>query len=96
MLITVTGRHVTVSDEVRQHAENKAGKLPRYYDRIQAIDIVLGHESEQFSAEMIVRADGGGPFIAKEIGPDTFVLIDQLVERLERQLTKHKEQRRSH
>ena len=96
MQIVVTGRHVEVPDDVREYVENKAAKLLRFYDRIHEIEVVLDHESEQFSAEMIVRAGNKHTFVASETGPDTFVLIDQITEKLERQLTKHKEKNREH
>ena len=95
MQIRVTGRHVEVTDEVRDYVTDKASKLPRYYDRIHEIEVVLDHESEQFTAEMIVRADRKNTFIASETGPDTFALVDLIVEKIERQLTKHKEKKRN-
>jgi len=94
--IVVTGRHVEVTDDVREYVETKAGKLTRFYDRIHEIEVVLDHESEQFRAEMIVRAGNKHTFVASETGPDTFVLIDQITDKLERQLTKHKEKNREH
>ena len=95
MEIQVTGRHVEVPQEVRDYVQDKAGKLPRYYDRVHEIEVVFGHESEQFTAEMIVRADHRHTFVASETGPDTYALIDLCVEKLERQLTRHKEKRRN-
>ena len=44
---------------------------------------------------MIVRADRKHTFVASEIGPDTFALIDLIVDKMERQLTKHKEKNRN-
>lgn len=96
MQIHLTGRHVDITNDVREHIENKAGKLPRFYDRIHEIEVVLGHESEQFTAEIIVRADRKHTFVARETGADTFVLIDLVVEKIERQLIKHKEKNRNH
>ena len=96
MKIQVTGRHVEVTDDLREYIESKANKLPRYYDRIHEIEVVLDHESEQFTAEMIVRVDQKHTFVARETGPDTFVLVDLVVDKLERQLVRHKEKRRNH
>jgi putative sigma-54 modulation protein len=92
----VTGRHVELTDDIRAYTEEKASKLHRYYDRIHEIEVIFGHESEQFTAEIIVRADAKNPFIASETGPDSFVLVDVVVEKLERQIKRHKEQRRNH
>ena len=96
MQIVVTARHVEVPDELRDYIDEKVGKLPRYYDRIHEIEVILGHESEQFSAEVIVRAGRKHTFVASETGPDTFALVDVVTEKLERQLTKHKEKNRNH
>ncbi len=91
MQILVTGRHVEVTDEIREYVKDKASRLPRFYDRVHTIEVVLDHESDEFKAEMIARADGSHAFVASETGPDTFALIDLIVDKLERQLNKHKE-----
>lgn len=96
MQIQVTGLHVEVTDDVREYVSAKTARLPRFYDRVREIEVVLGHESEQFFVEIIVRADQKHTFVARETGPDTFALIDVVVDRLERQLTKHKEKTRDH
>ena len=96
MQILVTGRHVEVTADVRKYVEEKAAKLPRYYDRIHEIEVVLDHESEQFKVEMIVHVDKKHTFVAQETGPDTFALIDIITDKLGRQLTKHKEKTRNH
>jgi len=86
---------VEVTDDVRDYVESKVAKLPRFYDRIHEVEVVLDHESEQFTAEMIVRADRKHTFVARETGPDTFALIDMVIEKLERQLIRHKEKNRN-
>lgn len=96
MQISVIGRHVEVSDEIRAYAETKGGKLPRFYDRVSSIEFVFDHESDHLTAEVIVKADGSHEFIAKEAGPDAFALIDVIVDKVERQLRKHKGKSRDH
>lgn len=95
MQISVTGRHVNVTEEVKRYAGDKAGKLPRFYDRVQAIEVTLDHEGDNFTVDMIVTAEGKNHFIAHEAGPDMFALIDLIVDKLERQLKRHKERFRN-
>lgn len=95
MLISVTGRHGDVPANVKEYAEEKAARLPRYYDRVHAIEVVLDHEGDHAVVEMIVKAAGAQDFIAKESGPEARSCIDLLVDKLERQLTKHKEKFRN-
>ncbi|MGD2108490.1 MAG: ribosome-associated translation inhibitor RaiA [Phycisphaerae bacterium] len=96
MRIQITGRHVEVPDDVRDYIHEKVGRLPRFYDRIHDVEVVLDHESEQFTTEVIVRADRRQTFVARETGPDTFALVDLVVDKLERQLKRHKEKSRDH
>lgn len=95
MQISVTGRHVNVTEEVKAYAREKASKLPRFYDRVQAIEVILDVEGDSFTIDMIVSAEGRNHFIAHEVGPDTFALIDLITDKLERQLTRHKERFRN-
>jgi len=85
-----------MTEDIRAYTEEKVAKLHRYYDRIQEVQVVFGHESEQFTVEIIVRAERKQTFIASESGPDTFGLVDLIVEKLERQLKRHKEIVRDH
>ena len=96
MQISVRGRHVDIPDEVHEYALLKGGKLPRFHDRISSIEFVLDQESDHLTAEVIVKTDGMHEFVAKESGPDPMTLIDVLVDKLERQLKRHKEKKRLH
>jgi putative sigma-54 modulation protein len=91
----VTGRHVDVPASTREYVEAKVSRLPRYYDRVHAVEVVLAKEAEQTVVEMIVKAAGTQEFVAKEAGPNAQSCIDLLVDKMERQLTKHKERFRN-
>lgn len=95
MRITVTGRHVNVSQEVKEYAEKKVSKLEKFYDRIQKVEVILDHEADQFTVDMIVTVDGRDNFIAHERGHDTFAQIDLIIDKLSRQLRRHKERFRN-
>ncbi len=96
MQILVTGRHVDLTDDIRNYIDQKAGRLSKYYDRIHEIEVVLDHESEQFKAEIIVRVDHKHTFVASLTGPDTFALIDVITDKVERQLRDYKEKKKNH
>jgi len=94
--IRLTGRHIDVSDELRDYVEEKVRKLDKYYDRIHEVEVIMDQESEQLSVELIVRAGQKHTFVASEVGPEPAALIDMLVDKMERQLTRHKEKNRNH
>ena len=95
MQISITGRHVEITEGVKDYAREKVSKLPRFYDRIRSIEVVLDHNAGNFLLEIIVRVDRTYPFIAHESGPDTRALIDTLTDKLGRQLRRHKERFRN-
>jgi putative sigma-54 modulation protein len=80
---------------MRQYAEEKLGKLTRYYDRIESIDVVLDQESTQHRVEVVVRADHKHKFVAHVDAKDFYEAVDLVVDKLERQLTRHKEKVRN-
>ena len=96
MEITVSGRHLEITPAIRQYASEKVSKLPRYFDRVQQITIVAGkQDNHTFEVEIIVEAEHHSPFVAKTTGPDLYAGVDAAVDKLERQLTDHKERTRS-
>lgn len=96
MQVSVTGRHIETTDAMRQYAELKAGKLVRFYDRIERIDVVLDQESnKQHRVEVVVRADHKNTFVAQVDAGDFYEAVDLVVDKLERQLTRHKEKHRN-
>ena len=97
MIVTITGKHIEITDAIRAHAEEKVEKLPRYYDSITQIEVVLeGNEGSRQSVEILVHAEHNDLLIAKETGTDTYTCIDAAVHKMERQLRKAKEKQRGH
>lgn len=95
MRVTVSGRHMGISEELRTFCREKAEKLSRFYDRVQAIDVVLDGHQGTHSAEMIVHADGTMPFVASEEHADIFAAVDLVIDKIERQISRHKERLRN-
>lgn len=96
MNIKVSGRHLDVTEPIRDYAQNKVGKLPRYFDRVQEIEVIIDKgEGRNEVVEVIVSAEHTDRFVAKVTGPDLYACIDDAVSKLERQLTDHKERLRN-
>jgi putative sigma-54 modulation protein len=89
--LTISGRHLDITDAIREYATHKVAKLPRYFNRVQAVNVVADKRDHHlFDVEIKVQADRAAPFIAKMDGPDLYACIDATVDKLERQLTDHK------
>ncbi len=97
MLFTITGKHIEITDAIREHAQEKVEKLPRYFDSITQIEVVIdGNEGGKQCVEVIVHAEHNDLLVAKEIGDDTYACIDMAIHKLESQLRKTKEKQRDH
>ena len=95
MRVTVASRHMEVSAPLKAYAEQKAGKLTKYYDRIQEIEVVFDAGKDTMQVEMIVNAEHRNMFIARHGGNDAYACVDGCIDKLERQLTDHKEKFRN-
>jgi putative sigma-54 modulation protein len=100
MKIQVKGRHVVVTDALRQHAEEKLSRLHRYLqephvDDVTRIELELWVEKNRSIADsQVVEATifTRGPVIrARESSSDMYVAIDLVVEKLERQAKKYRD-----
>ncbi|MFQ5957360.1 MAG: ribosome hibernation-promoting factor, HPF/YfiA family [Candidatus Brocadiales bacterium] len=91
MNIIVSGRHLSITDAIKSYAEKKVGKLEKYFDRLIKVQVNLDVESERHRAEMIASAARGSILIAEVIDHDIYAAIDRATDKLERQLTRHKE-----
>ena len=95
MIVTISGRHMDVTEALKNYAEQKASKLSKYYDRIQEIEVVMDAHKDGTRVEMIVNAEHNAVFIAHHDQGDAYACIDGCVDKLERHLTDHKESHRN-
>jgi len=95
MDFTISGRHLEVTEAIHDYAEKKTAKLPRYYDRVQEISVVIDKRDREFEVELIVDVERADSFLAKGSGDDLYACIDDVVDKAERQLTDHKEKIRN-
>jgi len=95
MRVTVTGRHMGVSDALKQYCIEKAERLPRFLDRISAVEVILDGKDGVHTAEMIVHSDGAAPFVAHEQNSDAYAAVDLLLDKIEEQLRRYKERHRN-
>ncbi|MBB3047114.1 putative sigma-54 modulation protein [Litorivivens lipolytica] len=95
MQITVSGHHVDVTPALREYVNNKLTRLQRHFDNITNTDVTLTVEKLRQKAEGTVHVAGADLFAACE-SEDMYAAIDQLADKLDRQLIKHKEKKRGH
>ena len=95
MLVTISSRHMEVTEPLKAYAEQKANKLSKYYDRIQEIEVIFDNGKDVTRVEMIVNAEHKNLFVAHHDDADAYAGIDGCVDKLERQLSEHKKMYRN-
>jgi putative sigma-54 modulation protein len=100
MKIQVKGRHVVVTDALREHAEEKLSRLHRYLqerhiDEVTRVELELWVEKNRSIADSQVAEATiftRGPVIrARESSHDMYAAIDLVTEKLERQAKKYRD-----
>lgn len=94
MRTNIVALRMEVTDPIRSHAESKAKKLDKFEDIVQQIDIKFWKENssqEQFTVEVVVAVVNNKDFIAKAEGHDLYLVIDDAIVKMARQLNDHRE-----
>ena len=95
MQLNVSGHHVQVTDSLRNYVSAKLGKVERRFDRITNIKVILSVDKQRQKAESTIHTSGGEIYAAAEHS-DLYTAIDQLADKLDRQLIKKKEKKKDH
>jgi putative sigma-54 modulation protein len=98
MRLQVKGKNLDVSDSIRSYAEDKLRKLERQLADPTQIELELSIErNPSISANHVAEATiwTKGPTLrAREASADMRASIDQLVDKLERQVQRYRQKRR--
>ena len=95
MELKISSRHLEITPAIRDYAQKKTERMHRYFDRIQEIQVVLDKHDRAYEAEVIADVEHHEPFVAKHSEEDLYACIDQAVDKVERQLSDHKERLRN-
>lgn len=95
MRISVTFRHVEPSQALREYAEEKVGKLEKIVNRSFDANVILSVEKYRNIAEVLLSAKGIS-VKAMEETDDLYSAIDLVIDKVEKQVKKHREKRKEH
>ncbi|MEQ1636153.1 MAG: ribosome-associated translation inhibitor RaiA [Methylococcales bacterium] len=95
MQISITGHHLDVTESLKAHVQLKFEKLKRHFDNVADVHVILSVEKLNQKAEATVQI-GGAKVFAEDVQADMYDSIDSVVDKLDRQIIKHKEKTGSH
>ena len=95
MHINLTGHHVDVTEALKGYVDNKFERLARHFDHVINAHVILSVEKLAQKAEATLNVNGGKLF-ADSVHEDMYAAIDTLIDKLDRQILRHKEKKSSY
>lgn len=95
MQLDLSGHHVEITDAIREYTNTKFSKIKRHFDKVIDIHVVLSVEKLEQKAEATIQLNGTKIF-AEDTQENMYKAIDTLVDKLDRQVLKHKEKTSAH
>lgn len=90
MQIQITGHHIDVTPALRSYISTKFERLERHFDHANGAHVILTVQKLLQKAEATIQVRRGNIF-ADAQAEDMYAAIDDLVDKLDRQIKKHKE-----
>lgn len=95
MQLNLTGHHVEITPSLRSYVDEKFARLERHFDHVFDVHVILNVEKLRHTAEATVHVNGNDLF-ADATDEDMYAAIDRLIDKLDRQVKKHKEKLQDH
>jgi ribosome hibernation promoting factor len=96
MQVNITFRNMFATDALRNHVQDKLGKVvDKYLDKVTEAHVTLSLERYLHHADINLHA-GHFHVRGKEKSEDMYASIDMAIDKIERQLKKHKDRLKSH
>jgi len=95
MQLDVTGHHVDVTPALRDYVATKLQRLERHFDHVSDVHCILTVEKLAHKAEATIHLSGS-TIHADSTENDMYAAIDGLIDKLNRQVRKHKEKMTDH
>jgi putative sigma-54 modulation protein len=90
MKLAIHGHHIEVTEALRAYVEEKLLRVRRHFDHMIEVDVQLSVEKLQQKAEITIRVRGSA-LHAESIDGDLYAAIDSLMDKLDRQVIKHRD-----
>jgi putative sigma-54 modulation protein len=84
-----------MTDALQDYVRTKVERVEKYLDNIKEADVILSVEKYRHSAEVTIKANGV-TINGQEETDDMYRSIDLVMEKIERQVKKHKEKNCQH
>jgi putative sigma-54 modulation protein len=90
----ISGKNLDLTTSIKDDVINKFNKLERHFNNIVSIHVTLSHERIDHHQQFTAKAHFAiplGDITADASSEDMYASIDILIDKLDKQLVKHKE-----
>ncbi|OIN93340.1 MAG: ribosomal subunit interface protein [Comamonadaceae bacterium CG1_02_60_18] len=100
MNLTISGHHLEVTPSLRTYVTSKLDRIKRHFDQVVDVKVLLTLENLKEKelrqkAECNIRVKGIDLF-AESAHEDLYAAVDELMDKLDRQVVRHKDRLQSH
>jgi len=95
MPITITGRHIEITEALRDHLTEKLAHACKLLDKITSTHVTIAVEKNRHIVEVVIHSHGA-TLHAKEETHDMYSSIDQAVDKIETQAKRLKDKIKDH
>jgi putative sigma-54 modulation protein len=96
MQIQLSGRQVEITPPLREYVGNKLERVIRHFEGVQDAHVIMSVEKLKHRVEATLNARRNKVLHADAEADDMYAAIDALVDKLDRQVRKHKEKITDH
>src|SRR5215210_1114971 len=90
MNLHVTGHQLPITPAIREYVATKLQRITHHFDHVIDVNVIMSVEKLQQKVEATVHVRGKDIFCESSAG-DMYAAIDGLVDKLDRNILKHKE-----
>ena len=100
MNLTISGHHLELTPAIREYVQTKLERIKRHFDHVIDVAVILAVEKlpekeKRQKAEINLRLRGKDIHV-ESIAEDLYAAIDLLIDKLDRQVIKHKTKVQDH
>ncbi len=95
MNLQISGHHLEITPAIHDYVSVKLERVTRHFDNVIDVSVILSVAKLKQKAEVTVHMSGKDIFV-ESIDEDLYAAVDSLVDKLDRQIQKHKQKVQDH
>ena len=90
MNLHLSGHHVEITTAIREYVASKLERIERHFDHVIDVNVIMTVQKLDQTIEANVHLSGKDIHVHSNHG-DMYAAIDELIDKLDRQVIRHKE-----